>query len=74
MVDPEQKWIDFFSAEDVDDDGDSRTDTCASEQTNRNSSGRETEGGLIQCPVGYRRQMSVITDPNVLQDILTTPR
>lgn len=74
MVDPDQKWVDFFSAEDVDDDEDSRTESCAYEQTNGNSSGREAELGLIQCPAGYRRQMSVITDPNVLQDFLTTPR
>ena len=74
MVDPEQKWVDFFSAEDIDDDEDNQVDDCGSEQTNRNSSGREGESGFIQCPIGYRRQMSVITDLNVLQDIITTPR
>ena len=74
MVDPEQKWVDFFSAEDVDDDEDSHVDGCVADPKNGNSSGREGENGFIQCPIGYRRQMSVITDLNVLQDVLTTPR
>lgn len=74
MVDPEQKWVDFFIAEDVDDDEESQGDGCASKQTNGNSNEREGESDFIPCPIGYRRPMSVITDLNVLQDILTKPR